>query len=63
MSENDERARNKRDSASPNTKGDAPQHRGGDSARKAQEWGGGNKASKGPITKADKQNENSSAKS
>jgi hypothetical protein len=45
-----------------NTKGNAPQHQGGD-ARKAQEWSGGNKAGKGPITKADKQNENSSAKS
>ena len=47
----------------PNTKGDAPKHQGGDSARKVQEWGGGNKASKGPITEADRQNENSSAKS
>jgi hypothetical protein len=44
------------------TKGDAPQHQGGDAARKAQEWGGGNKAGKGPVTKSDKQNENSSAK-
>ena len=47
----------------PNTKGDAPNHQGGDAARKAQEWGGGNKASKGPITEADRKNENSSAKS
>jgi hypothetical protein len=30
----------------PNTKGDAPKHRGGDQSRKAQEWGGGNKAGK-----------------
>lgn len=37
--------------------------RGGDAARKAQEWGGGSKASKGPITSEDRNNENSSAKS
>lgn len=37
--------------------------KGGDHIRKAQEWGGGSKASKGPVTRADKQNENSSAKS
>ena len=63
MAENDERAGNKGESASPNTKGNAPQHQGGDQARKAQEWAGGNKAGKGPITSADKKNENSSAKS
>lgn len=40
-----------------------PGHVGGDHARKAQEWGGGSKASKGPITKEDKQNPNSSARS
>ena len=56
-----QRARNKGQSASPNTKGNAPSHRGGD-ARKAQKWGGGNKAAKGPITRADKRNQNSSAK-
>jgi hypothetical protein len=33
-----------------------------DSARKAQEWAGGNKAAKGAVTKDNKQNENSSAK-
>jgi hypothetical protein len=43
-------------------KGIPPAERGGDQARKAQEWGGGSKASKGPITGADKRNENSSAK-
>jgi hypothetical protein len=48
MAKEQERARNKGLSASPHTKGDAPQHRGGDAARKAQRWGGGNKASKGP---------------
>ncbi|WP_026620858.1 hypothetical protein [Ensifer sp. WSM1721] len=37
-----------------------PGHVGGDAARKAQEWGGGSKASKGP--KDDKRNPNSSAK-
>ena len=63
MAATDERARNKGESATPNTKGSAPQHKDGDAARKAQEWGGGNKAGKGPITKGDKQNENSSAKS
>ena len=40
-----------------------PGHVGGDHARKAQEWGGGSKGSKGPITKEDKQNPNSSARS
>lgn len=35
----------------------------GDHIRKAQEWGGGSKGSKGGITMADKRNENSSAKS
>jgi hypothetical protein len=37
--------------------------KGGDHIRKAQEWGGGSKASKGGITEADRKNENSSAKS
>ena len=46
-----------------NTQGNAPSHQGGDAARKAQEWGGGNKAGKGPVTDSDKRNENSSAKS
>jgi hypothetical protein len=63
MNASTDRARTKGESGSPNTKGDAPQHRGGDAARKAQKWGGGNKAGKGPITKDDQQNENSSAKS
>jgi hypothetical protein len=62
MANLDDRARNKTKTASPNTKGDAPQHQGGD-GRKAQQWGGGNKAGKGPITEGDKRNENSSAKS
>jgi hypothetical protein len=59
----DDRIRNKSASGSPNTKGDAPQHRGGDAIRKAQRWGGGNKASKGPITRGDRRNENTSTKS
>jgi hypothetical protein len=63
LTESDDGARNKGQTASPNTQGNAPQHQGGDAVRKAEKWGGGNKASKGPITKADKQNENSSAKS
>jgi hypothetical protein len=36
---------------------------GGAAARNAQEWGGGSKASKGPVTQADRANEQSSAKS
>ena len=62
MADNLQRARNKGQSVSPNSKGNAPQHRGGD-GRKAQKWGGGNKAAKGPITRGDRRNENSSAKS
>jgi hypothetical protein len=45
------------------TKGDATRHEGGDHVRKAQEWGGGSKGSKGPVTSADKRNQNSGAKS
>ena len=36
---------------------------GGDHIRKAQRWGGGSKGSKGPVTAADRANEQSSAKS
>jgi hypothetical protein len=36
---------------------------GGASVRSAQEWGGGSKASKGPVTAADRRNEQSSARS
>ena len=36
---------------------------GGAAARNAQQWGGGSKGSKGPITQADRANEQSSAKS
>jgi hypothetical protein len=36
---------------------------GGDSVQQARAWGGGSKGSKGPVTAADRANENSSAKS
>jgi hypothetical protein len=62
MVENLQRARNKGESGSAHTKGDAPKHRGGDAARKAQKWGGGNKAAKGSISQSDRRNQNSSAK-
>lgn len=48
--------------ASGSDKSTPPDHEGGDHARKAQQWSGGSKASKGPITPEDRQNENSSAK-
>jgi hypothetical protein len=63
MAQGDKRAQTKGESASPHTKGNAPSRRGGDQARKAQQWGGGNKAGKGPLTRADRRNENSSARS
>ncbi|WP_254023076.1 hypothetical protein [Mesorhizobium ventifaucium] len=37
--------------------------KGGAQARNAQEWGGGSKASKGKITRADRENPNSSQRS
>lgn len=52
---------NKADSGT--TEKNRPGHVGGDHIRKAQKWGGGSKASKGPITEADKRNPNTSAKS
>jgi hypothetical protein len=48
--------------ASGSDKTTPPARSGGDQARKAQQWGGGSKASKGPISEADRRNENSSAK-
>jgi hypothetical protein len=36
---------------------------GGAQARNSQEWGGGSKGSNGPVTAADRANEQSSAKS
>ena len=47
--------------ASGSDKSEAPE-KGGDAARKAQEWGGGSKGAKGPVTAADRRNEQSSAK-
>ena len=41
----------------------AEPRQGGDHVRKAKEWGGGSKGSKGPVTDADRANENSSARS
>ena len=61
MADKAEHERNK--STSGNHKETAPGHEGGDAARKAQEWGGGSKGSKGSVSKADKHNPNSSAKS
>ncbi len=49
--------------ANGSDKAQRPEREGGDQVRKAQEWGGGSKASKGPVTQADRRNENSSAKS
>jgi hypothetical protein len=39
-----------------------PEHMGGNPVRNARTWGGGSKASKGPIAPEDKRNPNSSAK-
>ena len=36
---------------------------GGDPHQQAQQWGGGSKGSKGPVTAEDRRNEQSSAKS
>ena len=36
---------------------------GGDAVQNAHAWGGGSKASKGPVTHADRNNQQSSAKS
>ena len=47
--------------AGGSSKKDRPDQ-GGAAARNAQEWGGGSKASKGPVTQADRANEQSSAK-
>ncbi len=60
MTTQKERQLNKGESGT--TKGNSPEHKGGDQARKAQEWGGGSKAAKGPITKSDRRNPSSSQK-
>ena len=49
----------KTESSSKSTKPEG----GGDAVQKAQEWGGGSKGSKGPVTAADRADENSSARS
>ena len=53
--------------AGPKGQGGTPdrdsQDEGGDSVQNAQQWSGGSKASKGPVTASDKANENSTAKS
>jgi hypothetical protein len=48
--------------ASGSDKSSAPR-KDGDHVRQAQQWGGGSKGSKGAVTAADRNNENSSAKS
>ena len=52
---------NKTDSGT--AKRSSPEHKGGDQARKVQEWGGGSKAAKGPIKDSDRRNRNSIQKS
>ena len=49
--------------ASGSDKPTPPDKKGGNPVQNAEKWGGGSKGSKGPVTRADKQNENSSAKS
>ena len=61
MTTQKERELNKGESGT--AKRSSPEHKGGDQARKAQEWGGGSKAAKGPITTSDRRNPNSSQKS
>jgi len=61
MEKKSDRPGNKGESGT--AKKDQPGHVGGDQARKAEEWGGGTKASKGAVSKEDKRNPNSSAKS
>ena len=61
MEKREEGISNKR--ASGSDRSPPPSHQGGDQARKAQQWSGGSKAAKGPITEADRRNANSTAKS
>ncbi|APG89293.1 hypothetical protein [Sinorhizobium americanum] len=60
MEKKPDRPKNKGESGT--AKKSQPGKTGGDQARNAQEWGGGSKASKGPVTEKDKHNPNSSAK-
>jgi len=50
-------------STSGSARESAPSKKGGSQAKKAQEWGGGSKGSKGAITREDRRNPNSSQKS
>jgi hypothetical protein len=43
-------------------KAKSPDHQGGDAIRKAQQWSGGSKGSKGGVTRGDRRNPNSSSK-
>ena len=61
MAGKEDQISNKR--ASGSDKPTPPDKKGGSPVQNAQEWGGGSKASKGSVSKADKRNENSSAKS
>ncbi|MDE4617494.1 hypothetical protein LOF18_08180, partial [Sinorhizobium meliloti] len=61
MEHKPDRAKTKGESGT--AKKSQPGHVGGDEARKAKEWGGGSKASKGEVSREDKRNPNSSAKS
>ncbi|MDK1384660.1 hypothetical protein QN224_04470 [Sinorhizobium sp. 8-89] len=60
MANKSDRPKNKGESGT--AKKNQPGHVGGDDARKAQQWGGGSKASKGSVSESDKHNPNSSAK-
>ena len=56
-----DRHRSSKPASGSNKKNEPDQ--GGAAARNAQQWGGGSKGSKGPVTAADRANEQSSAKS
>ena len=49
--------------ASGSDKARKPSEKGGDAQQNAEQWGGGSKASKGPITESDRRNPNSSQRS
>jgi hypothetical protein len=55
-------AQHQRNKAISGSKSIANDRSGGDAVQQAQEWGGGSKGSKGPVTPEDKRNQNSSAK-
>ncbi|WP_027998205.1 hypothetical protein [Sinorhizobium arboris] len=61
MESKSDRAKTKGESGT--AKKNQPGKVGGDESRKAQEWGGGTKAAKGDVSRKDKRNPNSSAKS